>query len=146
MIPLWINMWSDWWLGAHVFESGTFEFVGIEEPMTLGNNIEIIRKNGISELYHIEGYSHRYEASLDGTKMFRTSVSVIRGQRIDEHPLYSEERLSEQTKLDIGLSDTEFDGMARAANSTNDPQSAISAIETVSPDNSSKPNGEDTRG
>lgn len=117
LVPKWINLLSDWWLGAHTLENGSFTFVGIEEPISIGDNIELIRKNGVNELYHIEGYTHNYVQQPGGVKNFRTEVKVSRGQRVDEFPVYASGQINEEDILDIGLTGTEPELTTRHASS-----------------------------
>lgn len=129
LIPKWIRLLADWWLGAHTLETGTFSLVGIEEALSLGDNIEIDRKNGVNELYHVEHYSHSYSVSPTGEKSFKTTVDVTRGQRVDELPVYASGRYDEEDILDIGLTDSEPAGMARPNNP--DAESGLSKVETI---------------
>ena len=139
LISKWIYLLADWWLGAHTLESGTFVFAGIEELISLGDNIEIIREQGVNELYHIEAYQHNYTVeSGSGVGTFRTSVQVTRGQRIDEFPIYASGQFDEESELDIGFSDTEFEGTARPTNSATSHEVATSPTE--SPANRKKVN------
>ena len=140
LISKWIYLLTDWWLGAHTYESGTFQLVGIEEPLSLGDNIEIIReKTGINELYHVEAYQHTY--SIDpssGIGLFRTTVQVSRGQRVDEYPIYASGQFDEENTLSIGLSDTEFENTARPTNQTTSKEIATDPKE--SPEDRTKRN------
>ena len=136
LVNQWINLLSDWWLGAHTLETGTFSLVGIEEPLAVGDNIEIVREGGCNELYHVESYEHTYSIGREsGEKSFRTSVNVSRGQRVDEYPIYGSETYTPEDVLDVGISDIEFDSDTRASSSLkeqwgdeNGPQSELPSL------------------
>jgi hypothetical protein len=132
LIPQWINLLADWWLGAHTLESGTIECVGLEEPISLGINVEIDRPHSVNELYHVQGYTHRYAVNPDGHKIFRTTLTLTRGQRVDEYPIYVGTQINEEKDIDIGFSDTEFTGSARPGDSDSENVSAIDETELPS--------------
>jgi hypothetical protein len=86
----WSQIYGDWYLNAHLLESGTIHTFGIEEPIAVGDNLQIQRANGQNELYHIQSYTHSYEVSSNGVKAFRTSLAVTRGQMEDGSPIYTQ--------------------------------------------------------
>jgi len=131
LVPYWIGLLNNWYMGAHTLESGSFTFVGIEEPLSIGDNIEIVRgNNAVNELYHVESYSHSYSIGMEsGEKTFRTTVNVTRGQRVDEFPLYGSENFSEDDISDIGLTDTEFESSARSSSAVNEKEQALTQLE-----------------
>jgi len=88
-VPEWTQIQADWWLRAHLLETGTFHMHGIEEPIGIGDNLEIVRDDGSHELHHIQTYTHSYSVSPEGLKTFRTTVATVRGQTVDEQPLYT---------------------------------------------------------
>lgn len=141
MVAKWINLLADWYLGAHTLESGSIQCIGIEEPLSIGDNIELSRQKGVSELYHVEGYTHTYVVEPErGSKTFRTSIEVTRGQRVDEYPIYSSGTLNEDDQLDIGLTDGDLENMSRSESSSSasgDGTTGISTQET--PENRKKP-------
>lgn len=82
----------DWWLGHGLYDTGSITIYGVEEPLSVGDNLLVRRPNGYAdELYHIEGYTHSFSVS-NGKRRFRTSLTVTRGQTVDEVPLYKSER------------------------------------------------------
>jgi hypothetical protein len=89
LVPDWILLYADWYLRAHLLETGTFQMIGIEEPICLGDNLRIERETGYVELHHIQTYTHSYQVGGDGQKSFRTTVSTTRGQNEDETPISS---------------------------------------------------------
>lgn len=125
-LPAWSSLANDWWMGAHTYESGVFNLIGIEECVSVGDNLEIERKSGTHELYHIEGYTHMYEVAVDGKKSFATNVIVTRGQRIDEYPVYVTHEIDPDKVSDVGFTDVEYEGTAR----TDKSEKAISPKET----------------
>jgi hypothetical protein len=133
MIPKWTSLLNDWWIGAHVYESGVLECVGIEEPISVGDNIELVRKNGAAELYHIEGYQHDYSVDATiGRKSFITNIAVSRGQTVYERPIYTNYQINEDDITDIGLTDTEFENTARSGSSTTEEASILNPDEKPS--------------
>jgi len=147
LIPIWINLLADWWLGMHMYETGTFELIGVQEPLSIGDNLYIIREAGTDEIYHIESYEHMYKIEPSvGKKSFRTVVKVTRGQRVDEYPVYASGRIDENSQLDIGLSDTEFEGTARASNAVSEKQdAAIAEVEVPKKNSKTTTKGKDTK-
>ena len=84
----WANLIADMVIGGHLKESGTIECVGIQDPISVGDNIEF---NGI--VYHIENISHNISITTSGKKSFRTNLTVSYGidPRSDEtRPVYAE--------------------------------------------------------
>ncbi len=102
LIPEWIKFYSDWFMRAHLFETGNFTLIGIEEPISIGDNLQVNRPNGNSELYHIQSYAHSYSVSGGGMKTFRTHVGVTRGQMVDGSPIRDSDN--------IGISNTRTRG------------------------------------
>lgn len=70
----WTALVADWVLEAHLKESGTFQCVGIEDPIAVGDNLEF---DGV--VYHIENINHSFQVNKNGVKMFRTTISVSYG-------------------------------------------------------------------
>lgn len=70
----WANLVADWIIDGHLKESGTFKFAGIQDPISVGDNLEFD-----NIVYHIESVSHSMNISPNGKKMFRTSVVVSYG-------------------------------------------------------------------
>ena len=119
----WANLIADMVIGGHLRESGTIECVGIEEPISVGDNLEF---NGI--VYHIEAISHNISISASGKKSFKTNLTVSFGidPRSDEkRPVYpemdhqdtlknrEEDYELEQRKILPGFSDTQSIGGRR---------------------------------
>lgn len=84
----WTKLLADWWLSGDMLESGTFVMPGIEELISIGTNLEIVRQNGQRELYHIQGYNHSFGVEPDGHKSFKTTIAVTRGQLENGDPLF----------------------------------------------------------
>lgn len=85
----WANLVADWVIGGHLKESGTISCVGIQDPISVGDNIQF---NGI--IYHIEGVTHTININpQSGKKIFRTNLTVTFGMSPEsnvERPVYSE--------------------------------------------------------
>jgi hypothetical protein len=72
--PQWTKLIGDMLIGGHLKENGTIPCVGIQEPIPVGDNLEL---DGI--VYHIESVSHSYVVDAEGYKSFRTNISVSNG-------------------------------------------------------------------
>lgn len=85
----WANLVADWVIDGHLRESGTLSCVGIQDPISVGDNIEF---DGI--IYHIEAISHTINVDpRSGRKVFRTNLNVSFGTdpRSDKtRPVYAE--------------------------------------------------------
>ena len=57
--------------------SGTINFVGIPQPIAVGDNLQFD-----NVVYHIEQVSHVAAISQDGKKMFRTTVVLSNGMAL----------------------------------------------------------------
>jgi hypothetical protein len=83
----WTLAVSDWVIDGHLKESGVLTFVGIEEPIAVGDNIEFD-----NIVYHIESVSHSMTIFNGGTKDFTTTLQVSYGMdlRSDKKgPIYA---------------------------------------------------------
>lgn len=118
----WAQIVSDWVIDGHLKESGSITTVGIQDPISVGDNLEL---DGI--IYHIESIKHMMSVSGE-KKIFRTTFSLSYG--MDERsnksrPYYAEMDHTDQytkniedfanEKLYPGISDTQnivgrFDG------------------------------------
>ena len=85
----WAELVSDWVINGHLREAGTITCQGIEEPISVGDNLEF---NGI--IYHIESVTHNVSIQpITGKKSFRTNLTVSFGTdpRSDSaRPVYAE--------------------------------------------------------
>lgn len=70
----WARILSDWIIGGHLKESGTFVFQGIQDPIAVGDNIEFD-----NIVYHIESITHDISIMPSGKKKFRTTLQVTYG-------------------------------------------------------------------
>jgi hypothetical protein len=70
----WTHLIADWVMEAHLKESGSFQCVGIEDPICVGDNLEF---DGI--IYHIESITHSMQINKNGMKVFRTNLAVSYG-------------------------------------------------------------------
>jgi hypothetical protein len=100
-IPEWIKIYADWFLNTHLQMTGSFQFIGIEEPISIGDNIQILRNDGRPhELYHIDSYGHDYSVSANGDKSFRTNVSCVRGRFLTSQTFEND---SPEVTNDLGI-------------------------------------------
>ncbi|CAM6005466.1 unnamed protein product [Sphagnum balticum] len=85
--PGWAKIVGDALIGGHLKMSGTINFVGIPEPIAVGDNLEF---DGV--VYHIEQIMHTAAISPEGSKIFRTTVTVSNGMDIQngQNVVYSE--------------------------------------------------------
>lgn len=84
----WSNLVADWLFNGHLRSSGVIECVGIEEPICVGDNLEL---NGI--VYHIESVTHSVVQMSNGFKTFRTKLTVSFGMDLrsnKDKPVYPE--------------------------------------------------------
>lgn len=84
----WTKIVSDWIIDGHLKDSGKMVFVGIQDPISVGDNLEF---DGI--VYQIESVSHSLSISPAGVKQFRTTVTVSYGMDIrsnSSRPVYSD--------------------------------------------------------
>jgi hypothetical protein len=74
----WVSFWSklvgDAAIGSHMKLSGTVECVGIEDDITVGDNLQIG-----SVVYHIESITHRCSVASNGRRNFVTTISFSQG-------------------------------------------------------------------
>ena len=75
--PGWAKIVGDALIGGHLKMSGTINFVGLPEPIAVGDNLEF---DGV--VYHIEQIMHTAVISPNGEKTFRTTVTVSNGMSI----------------------------------------------------------------
>ena len=77
--PGWAKIVGDALIGGHLKMNGTIDFVGIPEPIAVGDNLQF---DGV--VYHIEDISHNASINpQNGKKMFRTTVNVSQGMDIE---------------------------------------------------------------
>jgi len=79
--PGWAKIMGDALIGGHLKMSGTINFVGIPEPIAVGDNLQF---DGV--VYHIEQISHNAAINpQNGKKMFRTTVVLSNGLSIESN-------------------------------------------------------------
>ena len=85
--PGWARIMGDALIGGHLKFSGTINFVGLPEPIAVGDNLQFD-----NVVYHIEGINHSASQQPDGKKMFRTDVTLSSGVSIQsgDQVVYSE--------------------------------------------------------
>ena len=83
----WSRILGDALIGGHLKFSGTINFVGIPEPIAVGDNLQFD-----NVVYHIEQISHTASISPDGRKTFRTTLTLSNGVSIlsGQNVVYSE--------------------------------------------------------
>lgn len=82
----WAQLAADWLINGHLREAGIIECVGIEAPISIGDNIQID-----NTVYHIDAITHTMGIGNDGKKQFRTQLKVSFGTDIrsnEEGPIY----------------------------------------------------------
>lgn len=72
--PGWAKILGDALIGGHLKMSGTINFVGIPEPIAVGDNLQFDQV-----VYHIEQITHTAIQEPGGKKTFRTSIVVSSG-------------------------------------------------------------------
>jgi hypothetical protein len=71
---LWTDLIADAVIGGHLKMNGSVTSAGIEEPIAVGDNLEL---DGC--VYHIEGVQHAFGVSPDGRRYFKTSLALSHG-------------------------------------------------------------------
>jgi hypothetical protein len=73
--PAWAKLVGDWLIGGHLKMSGSVECSGIEDPICVGDNVQV---DGC--VFHIEAVSHTMSVSgAEGKLSFRTQVAMSSG-------------------------------------------------------------------
>lgn len=86
--PEWTKLVFDWLNNGHLRESGELSCVGLEEPISVGDNLQIG-----DIVYHIESISTSMVTAPNGVKSFRTKFSLSFGTHElsdKQGPLYSQ--------------------------------------------------------
>lgn len=84
----WALLVADWLFNGHLKMNGTMETIGIQDPICVGDNLEF---DGI--VYHIETISHKMDITSEGTKIFRTTLSLSYGMSANstsQIPIYAQ--------------------------------------------------------
>lgn len=84
----WAYLMSDWLFDGHLKMNGTIESVGIQQPICIGDNIELD-----NVVYHIETINHTMSITNNGSKIFRTRLSLSMGVDASSNkniPVYAE--------------------------------------------------------
>lgn len=79
-----VNLLTEWFFNSENYYSGTISIEGLDTHVPVGSNIVL---EDISQLFHVEGYTHNYEQSAQGNISFVTDFSVIRGCAINQSSL-----------------------------------------------------------
>lgn len=112
----WAELVGDWLINGHLREAGTITCVGIEEPISVGDNLEF---DGV--VYHIDNIRHTMTIDNTGRKQFRTHLQVSFGTDLRStktQPVYPEmehtdsltyrsEDFNEGERILPGFSDTQ---------------------------------------
>ena len=99
----WAKLVADWLFAGQLRESGTLSFVGIEEPISVGDNLEF---DGV--VYHIESLNHTMGIDTNGNKSFRTNMTVSFGtdmRSTETTPIYP--NMDDQTVDNLTKTDWE---------------------------------------
>lgn len=70
----WMSLIADWSMNSHLTLNGTLECVGIQSPISEGQNVEF---DGV--VYHVEAISESASISPDGHKSWTTRLSLSNG-------------------------------------------------------------------
>jgi hypothetical protein len=84
----WALLVADWVLNGHLKMNGRIQTIGIEEPICIGDNLELD-----DIVYHIESIGHNMSIAPNGAKMFRTNLSLSMGiseKSTKSIPVYAE--------------------------------------------------------
>jgi len=72
--PVWTQWCADWVVNGNLKTNGSVTMLGVDEPIAIGDNFE-----WLGVVYHIEQVTHTCQISADGTRSFRTTVSLSNG-------------------------------------------------------------------
>jgi hypothetical protein len=79
--PIWARILGDALIGGHLRMNGTFNCIGITEPITVGDNLEVDHV-----VYHIEQVMHKCAINpMTGVKSFRTSIKASHGVSVNSN-------------------------------------------------------------
>lgn len=84
----WTQIVSDWIIDGHLKDSGKMVFVGLQDPISVGDNLEFD-----NVVYQIESVNHTMTIQPNGFKKFRTTLSVSYGMDIrsdSSRPVYAD--------------------------------------------------------
>jgi hypothetical protein len=73
----WAKIVGDALIGGHLKLSGTISFVGIVDPIAVGDNLQFD-----NVVYHIEQISHNCAVDQNGNKVFRTTIVLSNGMHV----------------------------------------------------------------
>lgn len=77
--PIWARVLGDVLIGGHLRMNGTFNCIGITEPIAVGDNLEVDHV-----VYHIEGIVHNCSINVaNGVKTFRTIIKASHGVSVN---------------------------------------------------------------
>jgi hypothetical protein len=105
----WAQLVADFLIGGHLREAGTIQLMGVEEPISVGDKLQL----GYT-VFEIDAVNHTMAVAPNGKKMFRTNLQVSFGMDIrsnQERPVYPEMdhtdahtmRVEEFTETDGGI-------------------------------------------
>jgi hypothetical protein len=72
--PQWAELVYNWLSNGHLKMNGSIQTIGIQEPISIGDNLEF---DGV--VYHIESVTHNMSINPDGQKEFRTNITLSMG-------------------------------------------------------------------
>ena len=72
--PVWNQLMFDWLSNGHLKENGTIVCAGIEDPIAVGDNLELE-----DTVYHIESVTHSMNMQNNGFKNFETNLKLSYG-------------------------------------------------------------------
>lgn len=126
----WAMLNADWVIGAHLKESGGVECVGLEEPISVGDNLEC---DGI--VYHLESISKNLFIGGDGKLKFTTSLKVSNGVdlRSDENQTVYPEMVHSDT-FKNRVEDANYEGLLPGYSDTQDTPGRTNGEEVTNKD------------
>lgn len=100
----WMYLLSDFLMGQHLMLTGQLETEGIQQPIAIGDNIELD-----DTILHIEAISHMFSVDSMGHKMFRTTMNLTHGMSAqqltgDDNSLYSGISPNQLTRFEPAIS------------------------------------------
>jgi hypothetical protein len=115
---VWRDIMADIVMGQHLTLSGQFITVGLQVPITHGDNLEY---EGL--VFHIETVSHQGRIQPDGSRIFQTILQVSHGVETEERATAARANgASQRQSLFPGTSPTEVDLAGNQRNVTVDEE------------------------
>jgi hypothetical protein len=121
----WMYILSDILMGQHMLLTGTMQTLGITSPICPGDNVEFDE-----HILHIEAVSHVFAISPNGTKQFRTNLTLssgVKAHQIDgrDLSLYSGTTQQDLSRFDNSSTEYKLHKTAASDPESGDPEDPV---------------------